>query len=314
MTERVLVVDDEQDLAEGLKKHFYEKHKIEITNTPMKGLTMLAKCGPYAVVVSGKSMPEMDGVTFLQKSMEQFPNTSRILLTGSGDYETAMAAINKARVFRFFPKPCSIADLGAAIEEGILHYSQKISDKERQDKTLSGSINLIIKMMEATSPEVFRRVSIMRATIKPIVKLMKYNNLWELDMAILLSQLPEILLPRSIRLKLAKEYKLTAEEQEVLSLAPQRTRDLVASVPNLIPVAKSIYYKDKGFDGSGLPSDTVKGEEIPMNARYVYFLQQLIKQSQGKPPTKLHFMELTRTPELFDPKLLEAARMVFTNA
>ncbi len=313
MTERVLVVDDEEDLAEGLKKHFYEKHKIEITNTPMKGLTMLAKCGPYAVVVSGKSMPEMDGVTFLEQSMEKFPNTSRILLTGSGDYDTAMTAINKARVFRFFPKPCSISELGAAIEDGIKHYLQKVSDKERQDKTLSGSINMIIKMMEATSPEVFRRVSIMRATIKPIVKLMKYPNLWELDMAILLSQLPEILLPRSIRLKLAKEYKLTAEEQEVLSLAPQRTRDLVGSIPNLVPVAKSIYYKDKGFDGSGLPLDTVKGDDIPMNARFVFFLQQLVKQSQGKPPTKLHFMELTRTPELFDPKLLEAARTVFTN-
>lgn len=314
MTERVLIVDDEEDLAEGMKKHFYGKHKIETTNTPMKGLTMLEKCGPYAVVVSGKSMPEMDGVTFLKHAMDRFPNTTRILLTGHGDYDTARSAINTARVFRFYPKPCSIEELNKAIEEGIQHYQQKVAEKERTDKTLSGSINVLIRMMEASNPEGFRRVSIMRSTIKPIAKLLKHPNIWELDMTLLFSPLLDMMLPRSIRLKQAKEYALTAEEQEVIAQTPQRTRDLIATVPNLVPVAKAVYYRDKGFDGSGLPNDAVKGEDIPYNARILFMLQQLLKQSQGKPPTKLHFMELTRTPELYDPKIMEVARAVFTQA
>jgi thioredoxin reductase (NADPH) len=50
-------------------------------------------------------MPKMDGVEFLRKAREIFPEAKRALLTAYADTNAAISAINEAGINYFFLKP-----------------------------------------------------------------------------------------------------------------------------------------------------------------------------------------------------------------
>jgi len=52
----------------------------------------------------------------------------RLMLTGNSDQETAMAAINEGKVFRFIRKPCETAELKTIINQAIEDYEFQASD------------------------------------------------------------------------------------------------------------------------------------------------------------------------------------------
>lgn len=86
------------------------------------GLAAIAASGPFAVVVSDMRMPQMDGARFLAQVREIAPDTVRMALTGQTDIDTAMAAVNEGRIFRFMTKPCSRENLQKAVESGLAQH------------------------------------------------------------------------------------------------------------------------------------------------------------------------------------------------
>ncbi|MBW1802966.1 MAG: response regulator, partial [Deltaproteobacteria bacterium] len=77
MTEKVLVVDDERNVLEGIRRHLRKGFHIETALGSKEGLAAVKKNGPYAVIISDLSMPEMDGIQFLCRVRELAPDTVR---------------------------------------------------------------------------------------------------------------------------------------------------------------------------------------------------------------------------------------------
>ena len=59
-----------------------------------------------------------------------------MILTGFGDLETAIEAVNESNIFRFLTKPCKKDVLATAIDAGIEQYRLIRSEKELLEKTL----------------------------------------------------------------------------------------------------------------------------------------------------------------------------------
>lgn len=116
---KLLLVDDEPHVLEGLALHLRRHYAIVTRTGGAAGLAALEDEGPFAAVVSDLRMPGMDGVAFLAGVREEAPDTSRILLTGHGDLEAAVKAVNDAKVHRFLTKPCPPSRLATALEEAI---------------------------------------------------------------------------------------------------------------------------------------------------------------------------------------------------
>ena len=70
-------------------------------------------------------MPEISGVQLIQKLTAQCADTVAMVLTGATDIELAMSAINEARVFRFYTKPCASDVLASGIEQALAQVSSK---------------------------------------------------------------------------------------------------------------------------------------------------------------------------------------------
>ena len=76
---RVLVVDDEPHVLDGLRRLLRREFTIDTVATPEAALQRIRDDGPYAVVLSDYQMPQMNGAQFLAAAHLLSGDTSRIL-------------------------------------------------------------------------------------------------------------------------------------------------------------------------------------------------------------------------------------------
>ena len=91
---RVLCVDDEPRILEGLALHLRRDYQVFTANSGQIALNMLQEMPAPAVIVCDMRMPVMDGATLLKRVREAVPDMTRILLTGEPGREAAISAIN----------------------------------------------------------------------------------------------------------------------------------------------------------------------------------------------------------------------------
>ena len=75
ISQKVLFVDDEQLLLEGIKRQLRREFDISVAEGGEAGLDILSDQGPFAVVVSDYNMPGMNGIQFLSRVKENHPDT-----------------------------------------------------------------------------------------------------------------------------------------------------------------------------------------------------------------------------------------------
>ena len=101
----MLLVDDEEEVRAALERVLrHDGYKILHANSGMEGMEVLAQHG-VGVIISDQRMPGMSGVEFLTRVKELYPQTIRIVLSGTGDFDTVTAAINQGAIYKFFTKP-----------------------------------------------------------------------------------------------------------------------------------------------------------------------------------------------------------------
>ena len=92
-------------------------------------------------------------------------------------------------------------------------------------------------------------------------------NIWKLETAAMLSQIGCVILPEHVLKKIYAGSQLSDEESQLYDMHPSVGHDLIENIPRMRDVAGMIAYQEKNFDGTGIPRDAVKGEEIPLGAR-----------------------------------------------
>jgi DNA-binding NtrC family response regulator len=145
MIEKVLFVDDDRNLLASCERSFRRKFTVETAEGGEAALQAIAERGPFAVVVSDRQMPGMDGIQLLSLVRQRAPDTVRIMLTGNVDLEGAIKVVNEGNIFRFLTKPCALEILGKAVEDALAQYRLVTAEKELLNKTLSGSIKLLTR-------------------------------------------------------------------------------------------------------------------------------------------------------------------------
>lgn len=119
---KLMVVDDEPDNLDLLYRTFRRDFDVYQANHALSALEILDKEGEMAVIISDQRMPEMNGTEFLSRTVERFPDTIRILLTGFTDVEDLVDAINSGQVFKYITKPWNPQRLKALVEQATDTY------------------------------------------------------------------------------------------------------------------------------------------------------------------------------------------------
>lgn len=93
---KVLIVDDQTILAEGIKSVLETDAEIEVAGIAADGAVAIEKCRAYRpdVVLMDIRMPNMNGVVATQRIKAEFPETKVIVLTTFDDSDYILNAIN----------------------------------------------------------------------------------------------------------------------------------------------------------------------------------------------------------------------------
>jgi DNA-binding NtrC family response regulator len=126
---RILCVDDESRLLEGLQRLLYRDYDVSIATGAEAALACLDPGAPFAVVMSDMQMPGMSGAALLAEMKQRAPDTVRLLLSGQGALAPALLAANEGQIFRFLTKPCPPETLMRALADAVNQY--RLSTSER---------------------------------------------------------------------------------------------------------------------------------------------------------------------------------------
>lgn len=113
---RVVLVDDEQIILNGLKRVFpWDAYQCEVIGTALDGVSGLAlvREAQPDILLTDIRMPNMDGLTMIAALKSEFPDMQIAILTAFREFEYAQQAIQLG-VSRYLLKPSKMEDLKEA--------------------------------------------------------------------------------------------------------------------------------------------------------------------------------------------------------
>jgi len=307
MKYKLLFVDDEQSILDAFKRQFYNIYTIDTAVSGSIALDKIIKNGHYSVIVSDYKMHGMNGLEFLEKAKEISPDSVRIMLSGQAEFEALVNVVNKGKIFRFLNKPCSSDDLSVNIKDAITQYELIHAEKVLLEKTLSGSIKLLIDIISMLKPSAFEKVQRLRVIIKKYTDKMNITHTWQYEISSLLCKIGWINIPDEILKRVLAGETINDSERLVFERYPSAGVEMLKNIPRIEGLLPIILNQEKNFNGSGFPQSDLSGKEIPIISRLLKISNDydtLI--SNGKENiTALSILKSRAAHGVYDPEILD---------
>lgn len=146
---KILVVDDEPDNLDLLYRTFRRDFNVLKAESGVNALELLEQEGEVAVIISDQRMPEMKGTEFLSRTLPQFPDTVRIILTGFTDIEDLVEAINAGQVFKYITKPWDSRELKEVVQRAAATYDL-LKQRTEELRRANAQMQLLTVLVEVT--------------------------------------------------------------------------------------------------------------------------------------------------------------------
>jgi DNA-binding NtrC family response regulator len=152
---RILIVDDEIEMLESLKKILMHRDDYEISseNDPARAMELLNKKN-FDLVISDLKMGDYSGIDLLREAFKLNPGCNGIIISGYGTIEASVEAI-RIGAFDFLEKPFSSRKLFDTIDKAFQQSIKVLPTGEEEDevegiccksKKMKEVINLIKKV------------------------------------------------------------------------------------------------------------------------------------------------------------------------
>jgi response regulator RpfG family c-di-GMP phosphodiesterase len=297
----ILCVDDEPDVLEGLQLTLGKYFQVNTAPGGHAGLDLLESCDDIVVVVSDMKMPRMTGSEFLAQVAQRHPQVIRVLLTGQSDMESAVSAVNDGQIFRFLTKPCHAKDLRQSIEAGVEQNRLIRAERELLEKTLKGVVATLSDILSLTNPTGYGRTQRVREIVMGLANAIEVPELWEVEVAAMLCQIGQVLLPDELLEKMHQRKRLFEDEEALVERLPDLTVQLLAKIPRLEGV-RSILKHTRTYilsDGENTPMISLEEAglerlslaEIPIGSRMLRIAMDF-EELESRPMEAAMAMEL----------------------
>jgi len=115
---KILVIDDEKALREGIKSFLEnESFYVEIAKNGLSGIELALK-NDFDIIMIDMKLPDIEGYEVLKKIKESKPNSICIVSTAFASIEAAVSSV-RLGAFSYIPKPFSPDELLFQLEQGI---------------------------------------------------------------------------------------------------------------------------------------------------------------------------------------------------
>ncbi len=309
---RILLVDDEPHVLDGLRRLLRTEFAVDTAADPALALERICNAGPYAVVLSDFQMPQMNGARFLAAARATSPDTSRILLTGQADLASAAAVVNEGGILRLLLKPAAREDLVDALRAGVDQYRLITAERDLLDNTLRGSVRALTEVLALANPAVFARSTRLRTLVTLIVQASGTAVTWHVELAAMLTQIGAIALPAEILERAEQGLALDAEARDLLSRLPGIADQVLAGIPRIDQVREAILSQGARYDGQSA-LDERAGEAIPFGGRVLRVASDFDSLESAGTESASALETMRARTGMYDPKLLDALASVLAD-
>ncbi|MCC6279859.1 MAG: response regulator [Saprospiraceae bacterium] len=131
---KIMVVDDEDDIGQLIRQKFRREireleYEFVFAQNGKEALVKLGENPDTEMVFSDINMPEMDGLTLLDKLAESSPLLKTVIISAYGDMGNIRVAMNRG-AFDFICKPIDFQDFNSTLQK-TLQSCQQIRDTIR---------------------------------------------------------------------------------------------------------------------------------------------------------------------------------------
>jgi signal transduction histidine kinase len=131
MSERVLIVDDEEDLRYVYTRQLRGDGYLLDTAADGEEAIEKIRTNEYAVILTDMRMPRKDGLAVIAAAREHLPDTEIIVLTGHGSLENALQAFKAGNIFEYLLKPLDdISILNTVVARAIERRNLRKHNRE----------------------------------------------------------------------------------------------------------------------------------------------------------------------------------------
>ena len=130
---KILIIDDEKEMLESMRKILSRKANLDITleQDPLKALHLI-KDNSFDIIMTDLNMKGLTGMEILDQTLALLPEATVIMISGYGTVETSVEAMRKG-AFDFIEKPFNSKQLFACLDRAL--------NKQKELKKVPSSVS-----------------------------------------------------------------------------------------------------------------------------------------------------------------------------
>jgi DNA-binding response OmpR family regulator len=134
ITQKILVVDDEKNVCDSIKKILTRRgYDVDNTLDPEEAVKKIKETS-YDLVITDLMMPKMNGMELLQIIKEHYPDLEVVVITGYATIDSAVKA-TKIGAVDYLPKPFTPAELTEITQRAIERSASGKGHKAKEPET-----------------------------------------------------------------------------------------------------------------------------------------------------------------------------------
>lgn len=132
---KLLIVDDEQIIRQGLGMLPWIEHGIEVAAILKNGIEAVewTNSNEIDILLTDIRMPGMSGIELARLTLQTYPDVKVVLLTGYGEFEYAREAI-KLGIFDYILKPSTPAEILACVKRACEKFQEDLDSRTKINK------------------------------------------------------------------------------------------------------------------------------------------------------------------------------------
>jgi len=169
MANKILVIDDEKNFGESLRKLFKDEgYEIATAYSGQEGLRK-ARREPFDLMIVDLKMPDINGLDVLKKIKEEQPDTMMVMITGYSTIESVTEAF-KTGAFDYISKPFTPKEISSVVEKA-LETKKRLTKEKKEVEALKSlrHVQISTSGFDAKSPaavaeSVVQKIGVGKAT------------------------------------------------------------------------------------------------------------------------------------------------------
>jgi putative two-component system response regulator len=261
---RVLLVDDELDVLQGLRSILEGAGYVVTCTTNLRLATLTLEHESFHLVLTDLYLGETDlGYQVAEVARKQKPSTPVIVLTGRPTFDAAQEAL-RSKVAEIVVKPVDAQTLLSTCRRVIqeTELTRRNQELTTANRVLSSILPRTIEMKDPTTSGHAERVVGYTDTLAMRCGVGAEDRA-NLRLAALLHDIGKIGIPDHI---LTKPGPLTDDEMNVVRRHPAMGYDVLSTLDDHDDVRTWVYQHHERWDGKGYPQG-LQGEDVSLPGR-----------------------------------------------